>query len=219
MASRRTAAARWSGGRQAEFFGIVGQETQLDVGEQQLGVAPRHVTTEQGHHHQAPGDHGIDGDRTLEPVGGVEREMFDSASGLEHSEQVFDAPAPQVVADARDLWARDPGRDIVRTDLMRGTLDLLILRALTTGPDHGLGIARRVEQITQGAFRVNPGSLFPALHRLAQKGWLTAEWGRSETNRKAKYYELTPDGRHQLEAEARNWKRISVAIDLALDTA
>ena len=80
-----------------------------------------------------------------------------------------------------------------RTDLMRGTLDLLILRALTTGPDHGLGIARRVEQITQGAFRVNPGSLFPALHRLAQKGWLTAEWGRSETNRKAKYYELTPD--------------------------
>ena len=84
-----------------------------------------------------------------------------------------------------------------RTDLMRGTLDLLILRALTTGPDHGLGIARRVEQITQGAFRVNPGSLFPALHRLAQKGWLTAEWGRSETNRKAKYYELTPDGGHQ----------------------
>ena len=106
-----------------------------------------------------------------------------------------------------------------RTDLMRGTLDLLILRALTTGPDHGLGIARRVEQITQGAFRVNPGSLFPALHRLAQKGWLTAEWGRSETNRKAKFYELTPDGRHQLEAETRNWKRISVAIDLALDTA
>ena len=106
-----------------------------------------------------------------------------------------------------------------RTDLMRGTLDLLILRALTTGPDHGLGIARRVEQLTQGAFRVNPGSLFPALHRLAQKGWLTAEWGRSETNRKAKFYELTPAGRHQLEAEARNWKRISVAIDLALDTA
>ena len=102
MASRRTAAARWSGGRQAEFFGIVGQETQLDVGEQQLGVAPRHVTTEQGHHHQAPGDDGIDGDRALEPVGGVEREMFDSASGLEHPEQVFDAPAPQVIADDRD---------------------------------------------------------------------------------------------------------------------
>ncbi len=105
-----------------------------------------------------------------------------------------------------------------RTDLMRGTLDLLILRALMTEPNHGLGIARRVEQITQGAFRVNPGSLFPALHRLEQKGWLTSEWGRSETNRKAKFYELTPAGRRQSEAEARNWKRVSVAIELALRT-
>lgn len=72
--------------------------------------------------------------------------------------------------------------------------------------------------MTQGAFSVNPGSLFPALHRLAQNGWLTSEWGRSETNRKAKFYELTPAGRRQLEAEARNWKRVSVAIDLALRT-
>ena len=103
-----------------------------------------------------------------------------------------------------------------RTDLMRGTLDLLILRALMTGPNHGLGIARRVEQITQGAFRVSPGSLFPALHRLAQKGWLTAEWGRSETNRKAKYYELTSAGRRHTDEEVRNWKRVSVAIELAL---
>ena len=103
-----------------------------------------------------------------------------------------------------------------RTDLMRGTLDLLILRALTTGSNHGLGIARRVEQLTQGAFRVNPGSLFPALHRLEQKGWLTAEWGRSETNRKAKFYELTSAGRRHTEEEARNWKRVSVAIELAL---
>ena len=103
-----------------------------------------------------------------------------------------------------------------RTDLMRGTLDLLLLRALTTGPYHGLGVARRVEQITQGAFRVNPGSLFPALHRLEQKGWLTSEWGRSETNRKAKYYQLTPAGRRHTEEEARNWKRVSVAIELAL---
>ena len=93
-----------------------------------------------------------------------------------------------------------------RTDLMRGTLDLLILRALTTGPDHGLGIARRVEQMTQGAFRVNPGSLFPALHRLAQKGWLAPEWGRSETNRKAKFYALTPAGRRPADAEVRNWR-------------
>ena len=103
-----------------------------------------------------------------------------------------------------------------RTDLMRGTLDLLILRALMTGPKHGLGIARRVEQMTQGAFRVNPGSLFPALHRLEQKGWLTAEWGRSETNRKAKYYELTPAGGRHADEEVRNWKRVSVAIELAL---
>ena len=101
---------------------------------------------------------------------------------------------------------------------MRGTLDLLILRALTPGPNHGLGIARRVEQITQGAFRVNPGSLFPALHRLEQKGWLTSEWGRSDANRKAKFYELTPAGRQHSEAEARNWKRVSVAIEAALRT-
>ncbi len=105
---------------------------------------------------------------------------------------------------------------MARTDLMRGTLDLLILRALMAGSNHGLGIARRVEQITEGAFRVNPGSLFPALHRLEQKGWLTAEWGRSETNRKAKFYELTPAGRRHTEEEARNWKRVSVAIELAL---
>ena len=103
-----------------------------------------------------------------------------------------------------------------RTDLMRGTLDLLLLRALTTGPYHGLGVARRVEQLTQGAFRVNPGSLFPALHRLEQKGWLTSEWGRSESNRKAKFYQLTPAGRRHTEEEARNWKRVSVAIELAL---
>ena len=105
---------------------------------------------------------------------------------------------------------------MARTDLMRGTLDLLILRALMTGSNHGLGIARRVEQITQGAFRVNPGSLFPALHRLEQKGWLSAEWGRSETNRKARIYALTAAGRRHAEDEARNWKRVSFAIELAL---
>jgi len=99
---------------------------------------------------------------------------------------------------------------------MRGTLDLLILSALMTGSNHGLGIARRVEQPTQGAFCVNPGSLFSAVHRPEQKGWLTAAWGRSETNRKAKFYELTAAGRRHTEAEARNWKRVSVAIELAL---
>ncbi len=103
-----------------------------------------------------------------------------------------------------------------RTDLLRGTLDLLILQALTLEPNHGLGVARRVEQITQGAFAVNPGSLFPALHRLEQRGRLTSEWGASTTNRKAKYYRLTEAGRRQLRAETENWGRIAVAIARAL---
>ena len=103
-----------------------------------------------------------------------------------------------------------------RTDLLRGTLDLLILRALTLERNHGLGIARRVEQITQAAFEVNPGSLFPALHRLEQRGWLQSEWGVSATNRKAKYYRLTFAGRRQLKAETDNWRRVSVAIARAL---
>jgi len=106
-----------------------------------------------------------------------------------------------------------------RTDLLRGTLDLLILQALVLEPNHGLGVARRVEQLTQGAFQVNPGSLFPALHRLEQKGWLKAEWGASATNRKAKYYKLTSAGRRQLKAETENWGRISVAIARALRPA
>ncbi len=106
-----------------------------------------------------------------------------------------------------------------RTDLMRGTLDLLILQALTLESNHGLGVARRVEQITQGAFEVNPGSLFPALHRLEQKGWLSSKWGLSATNRKAKYYRLTPAGRRQLKSETDNWERVSVAIARALRTA
>jgi PadR family transcriptional regulator PadR len=105
---------------------------------------------------------------------------------------------------------------VPRTDLLRGTLDLLILQALTLERNHGLGVARRVEQITQGAFQVNPGSLFPALHRLEQKGWLKSEWGSSATKRKAKYYELTAAGRRQLKAETKNWERIAVAIGRAL---
>jgi transcriptional regulator len=108
---------------------------------------------------------------------------------------------------------------VPRTDLLRGTLDLLILQALTLEPSHGLGVARRVEQITQGAFHVNPGSLFPALHRLEAKGWLKSEWGSSTTNRKAKYYRLTAAGRRQLTAETENWGRIAVAIARALRPA
>ena len=101
--------------------------------------------------------------------------------------------------------------------LLQGTLDLLILKALALQPLHGLGVSRRVEQITRGTFRVRPGSLFPALHRMEEAGWLAAEWGASENNRKAKYYRLTVAGRHQLEAEVGHWKRIATAISLALE--
>ena len=102
------------------------------------------------------------------------------------------------------------------TSLLHGTLDLLILRALGLGPNHGLGIARRVEQITRGTFQVKPGSLFPALHRLEEQGWLRAEWGESENRRRAKFYELTRTGRKHLEAETVNWERLAGAIASAI---
>jgi transcriptional regulator len=103
-----------------------------------------------------------------------------------------------------------------RMELMQGTLDMLILKALGTGDMHGLGISRRIEQVTQGAFLVKPGSLFPALHRMEEEGWIAAEWGESENNRKAKYYKLTRSGRRQLDAEKKKWQRVSLAIELAL---
>jgi PadR family transcriptional regulator, regulatory protein PadR len=103
-----------------------------------------------------------------------------------------------------------------RTDLLRGTLDLLILRTLSTGEHHGLGIARRIAQITQGTFDVRPGSLFPALHRLEERGWLSSSWGESENNRRARYYQLTSAGRKQLRTETENWDRVSLAIARAL---
>ena len=105
-----------------------------------------------------------------------------------------------------------------RTDLLRGTLDLLILKSLEPGPRHGLGVSRRIGQITGGTFEVKPGSLFPALHRLEQRGWLTSEWGESENRRRAKYYRLTARGRKQLRVEAEQWQRIALAIGLALET-
>jgi transcriptional regulator len=104
-----------------------------------------------------------------------------------------------------------------RTELLQGTLDVLILHSLTVGANHGLGIARRVEQLTRGTFQVKPGSLFPALHRLEEKGWLAAEWGESENNRKAKYYRLTKAGLRQLRAEKENWERVALAISAALE--
>jgi transcriptional regulator len=104
------------------------------------------------------------------------------------------------------------------TTLLQGTLDLLILRMLATGERHGLGIARRIAQVTKGAFVVKPGSLFPALHRMEEAGWLAASWGESENNRRAKYYRLTTTGRRQLKAETDEWGRISLAIAAALQS-
>ena len=103
-----------------------------------------------------------------------------------------------------------------KTVLLQGTLDLLVLRALSLGQNHGLGIARRVVQITGGTFEVKPGSLFPALHRLEEQGWLSSEWGESENRRRAKYYRLTRAGRRQLEVETASWERIAAAMASAI---
>jgi transcriptional regulator len=101
--------------------------------------------------------------------------------------------------------------------LLQGTLDLLILKALAVSELHGLGVSRRIEQITRGTFVVQPGSLFPALHRLEEAGWLTSRWQPSENNRRAKYYALTKPGRKQLDEEAAQWNRIALAIARALE--
>jgi transcriptional regulator len=103
-----------------------------------------------------------------------------------------------------------------RTPLLQGTLDLLILKSLSLGELHGLGVTRRIEQITQGTFQVKPGSLFPALHRLEEAGWVAAQWGASENNRRAKYYALTRAGRRQLDVETAEWRTVAQAIALAL---
>ena len=105
------------------------------------------------------------------------------------------------------------------TTLLQGTLDLLILKSLVTGKMHGLGISRRVQQITSGTFVVKPGSLFSALHRMEDEGWISSFWGESENNRRAKYYRLTRAGRKQLEVEAKRWGRISGAITQALEAS
>lgn len=103
------------------------------------------------------------------------------------------------------------------TSLIQGTLDLLVLKALALGELHGVGVANRVQQISRGAFRVTPGSLFPALHRLESEGWLTARWGRSENNRRARFYKLTRAGRAKLVRETGEWQRIMVGMQAALD--
>jgi transcriptional regulator len=105
------------------------------------------------------------------------------------------------------------------TTLLQGTLDLLILKSLVAGEKHGLGISRRIEQVTGGTFVVKPGSLFPALHRMEEEGWISAFWGDSENNRRAKYYRLTKAGQKQLEVEQKRWGRISWAIAQALEAS
>jgi transcriptional regulator len=102
------------------------------------------------------------------------------------------------------------------TTLLQGTLDMLILKSLVTGEMHGLGLSRRILQITGGTFAVKPGSLFPCLHRMEEEGWISSFWGDSENNRRAKFYRLTKAGRKQLEAETQRWSRISLAIAQAL---
>lgn len=106
-----------------------------------------------------------------------------------------------------------------RAALLQGTLHLLILKALALNELHGLGVSRRIEQITRGAFHVKPGSLFPALHRMEEAGWLASSWGESENHRRAKFYCLTKSGRRQLESETLQWRRISRAIANALETS
>ncbi len=105
------------------------------------------------------------------------------------------------------------------SDLLQGTLDLLILRTLAREPVHGWGIAKRIQLVSEDALSVQQGSLYPALHRLEQQGWITAEWKDSETGRPAKFYALTRQGRKQLERELESWKRLSSAVSLVIERA
>jgi len=105
------------------------------------------------------------------------------------------------------------------SDLVQGTLDLLILKTISCQPMHGWAIAKRIQQVSREVLQVQQGSLYPALHRLEQQGWIEAHWAETETGRKAKFYALTRDGRTQFEKELANWDRLSGAIDLVLEMA
>jgi PadR family transcriptional regulator PadR len=105
-----------------------------------------------------------------------------------------------------------------KSDLLQGTLDLLVLKIVALGPVHGYAIAQRIRQISKDVLQVQQGSLYPALHRLEKRGWLRAEWGEAETGREAKFYSLTRVGRRQLEDETANWERLSGAVTLILRT-
>ena len=104
-----------------------------------------------------------------------------------------------------------------KSDLLQGTLDLLILKTLALEAMHGWGISQRIQQMSEGVLNINQGSLYPALYRLEQKGWIVAEWDSSDNNRKAKYYELTKAGRKQLTEETENWERLAAAITQVLE--
>ena len=106
-----------------------------------------------------------------------------------------------------------------RSDVLQGTLDLMVLKTLeTVGPQHGYGIARRIEQVSGDSLRLNQGTIYPALLRLQQRGWIKAEWGVSESNRRAKYYSLSHVGRRRIQEEARNWERIAATMARFLST-
>jgi transcriptional regulator len=105
-----------------------------------------------------------------------------------------------------------------RSELLQGTLDLLILRTLAAGPMHGWGISQRIQQVSDSVLVVNQGSLYPALYRLEEEGWITAEWGASENNRRAKFYKLTRNGERQLAREQQNWQRLATAVFRVLET-
>ena len=108
---------------------------------------------------------------------------------------------------------------IEKSDLLQGTLDMLILKIVTLGPIHGYGISQRLRQISKEVLLVQQGSLYPALHRLEKRGWLAAEWGESENGRQAKFYKLSAKGRKQLQAEESNWRRLAGAVTQILQTA
>lgn len=103
-----------------------------------------------------------------------------------------------------------------KNDVLQGTLDMLILKSLTLGPMHGWGVSQRIQEISEAALRVNQGSLYPALHRLEHRGWIRAEWGTSDNNRRAKFYRLSTAGRSQLEWEEDAWRRFSRGVELVL---
>jgi PadR family transcriptional regulator, regulatory protein PadR len=106
----------------------------------------------------------------------------------------------------------------IQTDLLQGTLDLLVLKTLQTGPTHGWDIAQRIQQVSRDVLRVGQGSLYPALHRLEERGWISSEWGSSDNNRKAKFYKLTAAGRKQLTIQTESWERFTGAVELILKT-